>query len=224
MCLIAYQPAESKRFAKSVFKNGWSDNPDGAGYMFSHAGILIIRKPFYKLKELWKAYKADHENYGQASAFVVHFRYATHGSDDAVNIHPHPLADGKVGMVHNGILPFEPPHKSGISDTVFFCRTVLGNRQPSFLMGNHCRSWLGEMIGRHNKLVFMDGKGRVSIVNPDSGMWDMGNWYSNRSYLPSLPTAETLSEWWDRMTTDAEEAADELAWAEACYAAEREED
>lgn len=147
--------------------------------MFAAAGKLVIRKPFYRLKDLWKAYKADHREHGATSPFVVHFRWATHGNGDVVNIHPHPICGDKVGLVHNGILNCDPPLSSGISDTVYFCRTVLAHRQPSFVLGHRCNSWLAELIGPSNKFVMMDGRGNVSIVNSTSGEWLDGCWFSN---------------------------------------------
>jgi hypothetical protein len=183
MCLIAYQPAGSKAFPRDVLENGWDQNPDGAGYMFSTGGVLRIRKPFYKLKHLRRAYEADHKAYGAESAFVLHFRSATHGSGVVENIHPHALANSTVGLAHNGILPgFDPPKSWDMSDTAMFCRTTLYKRSAAELMSDETAIWLQSWIGDHNKLVLMDSAGGVRIINEKAGVWDGEYWYSNETY------------------------------------------
>lgn len=185
MCLIAYQKPGTAPLKKEWLANGWDRNKDGAGYMFVAEGKLVIRKAFYKLKELKTAYAADHKLHGAASPFVVHFRWATHGDKLVENVHPHALANGRAALVHNGILDqFDPCHKTDISDTVLFCRTVLAMREPEQLTGEPFNQFLTELIGTHNKLVLMDESGNVSIVNSDRGVWvDTDSyWFSNTGY------------------------------------------
>lgn len=187
MCLIAYQPSGVGMLDKAAMRNGWDGNSDGAGYMFAANGKLTIRKPFWKFKQFWKSYKSDYAANPQ-SAFVLHFRWSTHGAMDSVNTHPHELCNGRIGLVHNGMLPIEPPFKSDISDTVYFCRTVLAHRPLSQLMSEDYGVILAELIGVANKFVLLDELGNVSIVNEKSGLWDGDYWFSNASYLPAIRT------------------------------------
>lgn len=183
MCLIAYQPPGDKPFERSVLENGWDQNHHGAGYMFVDGDKLVIRKPFFKLKELLRSYHDDHRKCGTSSHFVVHFRWATHGSAKAVNIHPHVLANGDAGLVHNGILTdFLPPHSSDISDTVWFCKTVLYGRPIEQLTNVDFGGVLAEMIGTRNKLVLLDKTGQCVIVNHAEGVKAGDRWYSNDDY------------------------------------------
>jgi hypothetical protein len=182
MCLAVFQPKGDAALDRDILKNGWTANPDGAGYMFAADGKLVIRKPFYSLKRLRKAYYKDHAAFGATSHFVVHFRYATHGDNSTVNIHPHILGDGRAGLVHNGILDIEPPATSDLSDTAFFCRTILACREPAQLTSGVFGGELAEMIGPANKFILMDECGNVSIVNADSGVWDGSRWFSNSGY------------------------------------------
>jgi hypothetical protein len=216
MCLIAYQPAGSEPLPFDTFENGWKANADGAGYMFAANGELVIRKPFYKLRSLLRSYRVDFAKHGASSAFVLHFRYATHGVKNETNTHPHLLDNGKVGLVHNGILSFEPPFQSKISDTVHFCRTVLAYRNPADLVGETLRGILAEMIGTFNKLVLMDNAGNVSIVNEDAGQWEGSTWYSNGSYLPRvLPCCPLPAHYRKGVTAAAGEVERGYLWSAA---------
>ncbi len=187
MCIAIYQPVGSAILSDSTLERCWDKNKDGAGYMFVDSGKLVVRKPFFKRKELISAYQADFAAYGQTSPFVTHFRWRTHGIKDELNTHPHIICNGQVGMVHNGILPFDPPSQSKISDTVWFCITVLAERQRSQLLSQRFGAYLADMIG-YNKLILMGNNGRVSIVNEKAGVWDDGIWYSNTGYKGWMPT------------------------------------
>lgn len=184
MCVIAVQPKGNPTLSEDILSNCWWNNPHGAGYMFTSGGVLTIRKPFFKLKDLISAYVSDHRQHGHSSPFVLHFRWMTHGKKNELNTHPHVLADGEVGLVHNGVLDFDPP-STKISDTVFFCRTVLAKRAASQLVGKKFNALLGEMIGKHNKFVLMDGNGKLSIVNEKQGLYDNRVWWSNNTYKNS---------------------------------------
>lgn len=183
MCLAAYQPAGTPAMPKEHFENAWEANHDGAGYMFASKGELFIRKPFYDLESLRTQYEKDHAEYGAESAFVVHFRFATHGNKLAGNVHPHELCDGKAGLVHNGILKdFDPAWGSDMSDTAWFCNTVLAMRPVEQMTDEKFCDALGNLIGLGNKFIIMDANGSVAIVNQESGQWDGENWYSNSSH------------------------------------------
>lgn len=187
MCLAIYQPLGDSPISDEQLLNGWNANPHGAGFMFAADGKLIIRKAFYKLADLRKAYVADHQAYGQSSPFVLHFRWATHGNRSAGNVHPHALANGDVGLVHNGVLyDFDFGHRDD-SDTVTFCKTILACRSAENLMSEELNIRLAEIIEWGNKLVLMDGRGNVSIVNAIEGVWEGDRWYSNTDYLPPKP-------------------------------------
>lgn len=181
MCVIVAMP-KGLTVEDDILRQCWDDNDDGAGYMFATEGRLVVRKPFFKFPDLLAAYKRDSAKYGEESAFVVHFRWATHGASNELNTHPHILCGGRVGMVHNGIFADTPPQNSGISDTVYFCRTVLAKRQPSQLLGRRFREYLEDMIG-YNKVVMMDYEGKISIVNAVLGDWVDGVWFSNLNFL-----------------------------------------
>jgi hypothetical protein len=180
MCLIIVQPKGDVPVSKRDILDAWQDNPDGAGYMFAVDGRLVIRKPFWKAKSLRKAYRQDFRQYGAQSPFVLHFRYATHGPNTVWNTHPHILAGGQVGLVHNGILPWAPTDPS-LSDTATFAKDLEGFGQAE-LMHPEYHAMLAEDIG-YNKLVFMDGDGNTAIVKEELGHWDGDRWLSSPAYV-----------------------------------------
>ena len=217
MCWMIYQPEKSAAIPDAWLNNAWSANNDGAGYCFSHEGKLIVRKPFYKLKELRHAYATDHKQYGATSPFVLHMRYSTHGNDEVDNIHPHVLSDGQAALCHNGILTgFIPPAKSNLSDTAYFCKTVLMGRTRGQLLSEEFANVLAEMIGVGNKFVLMDCVGNVTIPNTEQGLWIGEYWLSNNSH-------EKPKEWkWKSsgnitrgMSFTAQEYDDYQSWAES---------
>lgn len=182
MCLIIAQLPTAQTLTIDELRIGWCNNSDGAGFMYVADGKLIIEKPYRRLQKFFKAYERAHSIYGMQSPFVLHFRYATHGSKTKENTHPHPLASGAAGLVHNGILPIDPPHKSDMSDTVYFCQTVLGARPAAMLIDKEFGAWLANVIGKGNKFVILAESGDMSIINETAGLWDGSNWYSNSSY------------------------------------------
>lgn len=182
MCLIVLQEAGDKVFSKLDMMRAWSENPDGAGYMFVAHGNLVLRKPFFKLKGLRRQYRRDFKEWGDRSPFVLHFRYATHGPKSETNTHPHPMCNGEVGMAHNGILPWIPEDKE-ISDTVYFARWIDDNRRE-VLMDTGFHKYLEDEIG-WNKLVFLDKLGTIAIVNERMGEWEGRRWYSVPSFAHS---------------------------------------
>jgi hypothetical protein len=150
----------------------------------------MVRKPFFKLKEMREAYEADHKKYGVDSNFAIHFRFSTHGKKDETCTHPHLICNGQVGLMHNGILDMLDVPRHDISDTVFFCRTVLAQRDAKQVMSKEFSALLAEMIGSFNKFILMNRDGNVMIVNDTSGYWkdsqslvkDHKRWFSNSNY------------------------------------------
>lgn len=188
ICIIAAQSMGSAPLASDSLANCWKENPHGAGYMFCDGGNVIIRKAFFTLEELEGSYREDHGRYGQSSPFVLHFRWATHGSKNELNTHPHPIIPGNVAIAHNGVLKVDIPKGEDISDTIAYVRQHLSWKTPKQLLGAKTRRRLEGEIGGHNKFVILRGDGEMSIVNEREGEWAEGVWYSNSSYRPLLAT------------------------------------
>lgn len=177
MCLIVLQPKGDAMLPTEEIRGAWSANPDGAGYMFVRDGELVFRKPFFKYRSLKRHYRRDFAKYGDKSPFVLHFRYATHGPKNSLNTHPHPLADGRVGLAHNGVFPWIPEDKT-ISDTVHFCRMLEPVSAQSVMNPEFC-NYLEDEI-QWNKVVLLDNTGDYRILNENFGHWIGDRWFSCR--------------------------------------------
>ncbi len=74
---------------------------DSAGVAIGNHGTLSVVKQKGRVNELDKASK---EADVAGSVGIGHTRWATHGIPNKINAHPHRSADGRITLVHNGII------------------------------------------------------------------------------------------------------------------------
>lgn len=185
MCLALYKPAGIAPDWNAL-ENGMNYNPDGAGFAVAVDGQLIVEKGFFKFEHFKKAL----EPFGEYAA-IIHFRISTHGKVNQDNCHPFDLrtfGDGggcPAAVIHNGMFFEAANDNPSFSDTWHICRDIL----HPFWLNDHKYFMRPEfitmgdmMVGRSNKLVFLNADGDFAIWGEANGHWKNGVWWSNSSY------------------------------------------
>ena len=179
MCLLIAQKKGVKVSNKKL-GNAWNKNDDGVGYAFIKNGEIEINK-FMEFKPFKKQFNSDVKMYGNESPFLIHFRYATHGITNELNVHPFKVNNNLV-FGHNGVIHSVDDDKK-LSDTQVFNNIVLKNLEDGFLKNEGIRLLISNAIGS-SKLAFLDSTGNINIINENLGHWsdDKKIWYSNDGY------------------------------------------
>jgi hypothetical protein len=183
MCLAIYQPA-GQAIPEDHLYQGFTSNPDGAGFMFfNENGVLETRK-FMNYDEFIDEYEACWALHGQQSPFAIHFRWATHGSKCLANVHPYVMNE-HVAVMHNGIIDCHITDKE-MSDTAAFVQDYLAILPRNF----QDNIYLFDLVQQYcagSKLILMtsdpDAEYCAYIFNESDGIWTDKVWYSNTSYV-----------------------------------------
>lgn len=163
-------------------KRAFHFNGDGFGVVFQGKdGSINVEKTFHlpRVQEIVAKL--------QGRPYVMHFRWATHGSVDYNNIHPFEISEG-LYMVHNGVLDI-PVIDERYSDTWHFAQmlkaTILKDDPEGFTL-EHWRDSIASAIGKGNKLAFMRNDGSIVIINRNQGLQLEGKWWSNSNTMTKL--------------------------------------
>jgi hypothetical protein len=184
--MIAYRPVEAGKRGSNiptqVIDTAMQRHPDGFGVAWREGGKLWRQKfgPEHS-REFRKTIKRLDRD--QTIEYVAHFRWATHGPEDAAHSHPYEYTDPEVGTVlvfHNGIIDIgTAPHES---DTEVFVRDVLAHLPGRWWANPAIRYLVDEAIS-WSKLVIMTNDETVNLQE-QHGEWDGGIWYSS-SHRPT---------------------------------------
>jgi len=176
MCIIIYKP-KGKLIPKEHLAQSWIKNPHGGGFMYVRDGHIRIVKTVESFA-LWYSMYEKIVPYNHN--IVIHFRIGTSGKRNLENCHPFSI-NNTLAFCHNGIMPFAVPEHSTISDTVIFGRNVLQHLPSGFHKNTATLHLISAYLGT-GKIVILDNKNNVVIINEDHGHWFKGSWYSNHSY------------------------------------------
>jgi hypothetical protein len=165
----------------------WKANPNGAGFMYSKEGRLVIEKGFMKWKHFIKAYHKALKNGADDSNLCIHFRIMTHGAISPANTHPFGISK-RLGVAHNGIVNWAETKKDEdktLSDTALLVRDYFQKLPVGFLENDAIRGLIAQSTsGSH--FIFMSNTGEVDYIGA-GGYFEnddkkSGVWYSNQSY------------------------------------------
>jgi hypothetical protein len=179
MCIAIFKD-EGKELSPEILRTCWKANSDGAGFMYAEDGEVKIKKGFMTLESFLEAYEPHKEQ-----KCVLHFRIRTHGPTNEENTHPFRV-NKKLGFVHNGVISAVHTKDKAYSDTWHFNEQIIKpivKKAPWMMDTAAVQMLITDFIG-YSKLIFMNGKGEVTIYNEEKGYWEDGCWFSNKSYEP----------------------------------------
>lgn len=136
MCIIVAKDKGMRCPTEKELKECFTNNPDGAGFMYVDGGKVIIDKGYMYYPDFIRQYKnlCKRFNNFKDKSLVIHCRIGTSGGNTPGNTHPYPLTksvkemqkiDNKcdIGIAHNGIIRDYIPLSDKYNDTQEFIKT-----------------------------------------------------------------------------------------------------
>ncbi len=177
MCLMITKPAGVK-IKKAYLQEAFRRNSDGAGIAVAMGEKVLVIKPLWEFKDLWKVYEKF-----ELHPLLIHCRIKTHGSKCRDNTHPHQITKD-LAMAHNGII-VKATTEGDESDTRAYIRSrimpVLQEHGKWGVVSEENLKLYDSEIGS-SKLAFMNSLGHFSYANKRAGHEHEGCWWSNHSY------------------------------------------
>ena len=200
MCMIAHrflgQKGRGANIPNVVIDTALVRHPDGFGIAWRDPDNGLSYDKFGPDERREFRARLKEIDTDKSIEYVAHFRWATHGPEDAEHAHPYRYddPDPKVGPVlvfHNGVISGVTTTKEE-SDTEVFVRDYLA-KLPSRWWTNAGIRKLVDHMGGWSKLVLMTEAETVNL-NHYAGEEDGGLWYSSE-HRPYKGT--TYSSWDD---------------------------
>lgn len=176
MCIIAAKPAGVAMPKPEYINNMFSNNKDGAGFMYANNNKVYIEKGFMNQKAFEDRLDELSRQFDLTKLpMVMHFRITTHGGTKPENCHPFPISDSighlkklktrsDMGVAHNGIITIDCRSKD-ISDTMEYIAgqmAPLKRAVPKFYKNKDLLEMISNAIG--SKMVIMNAIGEMVFI------------------------------------------------------------
>jgi glucosamine--fructose-6-phosphate aminotransferase (isomerizing) len=122
---------------------------DSAGLAIAHGGGLEVHKRKGKVRELEAALPVEIEG----GLGIAHTRWATHGEPSDLNAHPHCDMEGRIAVVHNGIIENAADLKRGLESKGVIFRSETDTEVLSHLIAGMPDGSLIDAVRRALRLV-----------------------------------------------------------------------
>lgn len=206
MCVICVKPAGVDLPPEFVMHNMWTNNDDGAGFMWAKDNEVYIAKGFMTYDDFTKAInQLREEEDTKALPMVLHFRIGTHGGNTPGNTHPFPIVSDfetmrrlrmtwPIAIAHNGIIPIATT-STDVSDTMEYVASQLSplwKGLPDFYLNKNILEMIENAIG--SKMAILSGDGVITTIGNFIMDERSGCLFSNSSYS-YIGHRSTCSSW-----------------------------
>ncbi len=135
---------------------------DSSGIAVIGDGTIDVRKSEGKIARLAQLLQGDPVD-GRCG--IAHTRWATHGEPNQKNAHPHTSNDGKLALVHNGIIENYRALKVGLSQRGYEFHTDTDSEVLVNLIHAHYRGDLAAAV--RESLVLVEGTYGIAVIHAD---------------------------------------------------------
>lgn len=183
MCVIIVKDKKDRLPSNDELRKCFDYNPDGAGFMYTDNGKVIIDKGYMSWKTFIKHYNklvAKYDNF-KGKSLVIHCRIGTGGGNNIHNTHGYPLTNKisemqktyntcDVGLAHNGIISDYKPQEDYYNDTQEFIKEFIYNLQK-FDKQFYKRRYFRDMITSNSG-------SKWAIIDKDDNLYTCGSFDS----------------------------------------------
>jgi predicted glutamine amidotransferase len=179
MCIIIAKNKTNRLPSKKELEYCFDYNNDGAGFMYTDNGKVILDKGYMTKESFMARYKTLCKKYNnfKDKCLVIHCRIGTAGTNSPQNTHPYALTKkinklhktytkASVGIAHNGIIMDYQPHDGkDINDTQNFIRTYMVQRakeDKEFYKRQWERTQIEDIT--HSKFAILDKDDNLYLI------------------------------------------------------------
>lgn len=208
MCLLISGKSNAIRSTllntKGLLHDIFSSNSDGVGAMYV-TSKRKLRTPKVLPNSLAECRAFIAQLPDDDRNLALHFRMRTHGATDMTNCHPYPVIEGRIALMHNGILSQGNKADISKSDTWHYINDVVRPmlaEAPKMFLNQAWLNLIEEDISTSNRFAIMDADGELVILNKETGIEHGDLWFSNtyawspELLIPGYTKKFSNAKWW----------------------------